>query len=397
MSLIELSKANPDSFNGYRARQIVAFAGDGKLRDNSDCSSQLRAFLTTVTSEQLSAYAAECLEKSFEDSGLVLQDVVNEIGRRLEFEVDDGRYRGTQNQIGYDGLWHVPGNPSILVEVKTTDTYNVTLDTIAAYKQKAIEAGIIPRNSSILFVVGRKDTGALEAQIRGSRYAWEMRVVGVESLLKLMKVKEKSSEDQTVAQIRDLLQPFEYTRVDRILEVVFSAATDAIDSDSAEAIETDSGTSSEKASHERTPREKLDAIRQTAIGALNDKSGLNLVKKRQALFRDPISDTNACISISKRYDDNLQPYWYAYHPRWNEFLTSATAGLMVFACVDRDEAYAVPVEQMQKFLPSLNQTERADGTAYWHIKLTTADDRLELFASKTGERFDLSEFRVPFP
>jgi hypothetical protein len=40
--------------------------------------------------------------------------------------------------------------------------------------------------SSILIVVGREDTGDLEAQIRGSRHAWDVRLISVDALLRLM-------------------------------------------------------------------------------------------------------------------------------------------------------------------------------------------------------------------
>jgi hypothetical protein len=34
-----------------------------------------------------------------------LQDIVNEIGKRLGYEVQNGRYQGVVNQSGFDGLW----------------------------------------------------------------------------------------------------------------------------------------------------------------------------------------------------------------------------------------------------------------------------------------------------
>ena len=65
-------------------------------------------------------------------------------------------------------------------------------------------------NASILIVVGREDTGALEAQVRGSRYAWDIRLISVERLLKLLQISEKSDDPSTLNQIRQLLQPFEW-------------------------------------------------------------------------------------------------------------------------------------------------------------------------------------------
>ena len=344
MSLIELSKSNPDGFGGYLVRQIVAFAGDGNLRDNSGCSDQLRLYFHTISSDRLASFAQECLEQAFTDSGFVLQDIVNELGRRLEFDVQNGRYRGVSNAIGFDGIWNVPGGASVLVEVKTTDTYNVSLETVAAYRSKAILEGSLGAESSVLFVVGRKDTGALEAQIRGSRFAWDMRVVGVESLLKLVRVKEKSSEDQTIIQIRELLRPFEYTRVDRILDVVFSAATDAIQSDEI-VPEPEPLDASEEAAYGhqqvRTPQPTIEEVRIQAAAALSKSLNANLIRKRQALFEDPETGARACITISKRYDSKLQPYWYAFHPKWDEFLAAGTSGHVVFGCVDRKQAFAM--------------------------------------------------------
>jgi hypothetical protein len=49
--------------------------------------------------------------------GFVLQDLVNEIGRRLSYDVRG--YQGVVNDIGFDGLWF-DGKNHIVVEVKTT-------------------------------------------------------------------------------------------------------------------------------------------------------------------------------------------------------------------------------------------------------------------------------------
>lgn len=398
MSLIALWKSNSDSFSNYLARQIVAFAGKGEIKDNSECSVELREFLQLIPFERLANYAKECLDQPFQDSGFFLQDVVNEIGRRLEFTVENGRYRGVSNAVGFDGLWRIPSGATILVEVKTTDTYNVSLDTISTYRSKFIATGDIPPDSSILFVVGRKETGSLEAQIRGSRYAWDMRVVGVESLLNLLRVKEQSSEDQTINQIRELLRPFEYTRVDRILDVVFSAALDVTQeaSDPIDDVGGDEHPEQSNAPHDRTPQNTIDSVRFKAAEAISKSKSINLVRQRQALYADPSKGIRACITVSKRYPNESQPYWYAFHPKWDDYLSSVGQGFMVFGCVDRTDAFAVPIEKMREFLPSLNQTVRADGSMYWHVKLAHGVAGMVMFASKTGERFDLEPYRVAF-
>jgi len=78
----------------------------------------------------------------------------------------------------------------VIVEVKTTDAYRISLDTIAGYRTRLQEQDTVGKNTSILLVVGREDTGELEAQVRGSRHAWDVRLISVDALVSLVKLKE---------------------------------------------------------------------------------------------------------------------------------------------------------------------------------------------------------------
>src|SRR5436190_8275799 len=82
MPLISIWKSNPETVSQMSIEQIVATAGNGKLLDNSDCSSELREYLSQVSSEKLAEYADHCLTSKYDAGGKVLQDVVNEFGRR---------------------------------------------------------------------------------------------------------------------------------------------------------------------------------------------------------------------------------------------------------------------------------------------------------------------------
>jgi hypothetical protein len=167
MPLLALWKADQSAVLSMNLQQIITTAGDGTLRDNSDCCSEFRAFLGSVSSEKLEEYADRCLTTSFPHSGRALQDIINEVGRRLDFDVTAGLYQGIVGGIGFDGLWVAPSGHSIVVEVKTTDTYRIQLAKIAKYRQDLAKQGIIKGESSILIIVGREDTGELEEQIRG--------------------------------------------------------------------------------------------------------------------------------------------------------------------------------------------------------------------------------------
>ena len=225
MPLLDLWGRSRAELEGKQAQQIIAIAGSGKLLDGGDASKEFRDFLSHVPSTHLARYAEECLNEKFESGGLALQDVVNQVGRRLGFQVEDGRYRGSSGQSGHDGLWKSSLGGEIIVEVKTTDAYRVALDVIAEYRKKLIqEAKVVEAKSSILIVVGRQDTGDLEAQIRGSRHAWDIRLVSVGSLIRLMLLKETVEDPQMLKKIAGVLVPQEFTRVDGIIDLVFSAA-----------------------------------------------------------------------------------------------------------------------------------------------------------------------------
>lgn len=84
MPLLELWKAKPQEFENYQVRQIVSFSGNGQLKDNSDACEEFREFLSLQDSGKLFEYAEQCLQDKFDDSGFVLQDIVNELGRRLD-------------------------------------------------------------------------------------------------------------------------------------------------------------------------------------------------------------------------------------------------------------------------------------------------------------------------
>ena len=71
-------------------KQIVTICGDGHLKDDTDCSRELRNILARVEAEKLFEYVNYCIEQPFEKSGQALQDVINELGRRLGYEVENG-------------------------------------------------------------------------------------------------------------------------------------------------------------------------------------------------------------------------------------------------------------------------------------------------------------------
>jgi hypothetical protein len=400
MPLLPILATNPQEIYALDLRQVVALCGNGRLTDGSECSQELRAFFKDAPSEHLFRYVETCLDEGFDKSGQVLQDIINELGRRLDFDVQNGNYSGRQNSIGFDGIWGALGARALVVEVKTTDAYRINLDTVASYRMRLIDAGQLGRTSSILIVVGRQDTGDLEAQIRGSRHAWDIRLISADSLIKLVKIKE-DAEESTVARIRELLVPFEYTRIDRIIELAFTAVTeigDAIEKEEAPVADeppNESALSATRSTHERTPKEVIEALRQKIIAALSMREGVPLIKKSRALYwsTDIEREVRVACTISKHYEKS-DSYWYAYHTDWNKPLSGAQKGYYVLGCSDIGTGYSIPLSWIQNKLQELYTSDDGGTNPYWHIHLVRKGAELVLRGDRSGRDYPISEFAV---
>lgn len=385
MSILEIWKSSKHQIEDKSIQQIIAFAGDGNLKDDGILSIEFREFLYHVPSSYLKKYSLQCLEKSFDSSGLVLQDIVNQVGRRLGFKVIDGRYRGTSNQIGFDGLWEYSDGHNVIVEVKTTDAYRFDLETFAEYRKSLIEDKTVSEaNSSILIVVGRMNTGDLEAQIRGSRHAWDIRLISIDALLKLMMLKEDLEDPHIIKRIHDILIPYEFTKLDKIIDIVFSTTEevkpDFLDPNSEE---TTSG-----------PKFTPVSFNEACIDRIQRHLSCNLIKRSQATFSTPDENIGVFCTVSKvheRSNSNTDFFWYAFHPHQKDFLEKSDKSYIAFGCGDENTILLIPSNKFTDHIGDLNITKRED-RLYWHVHITREEQKFSLHLKGKENRVDFTEF-----
>jgi hypothetical protein len=149
----------------------------------------------------------------------------------------------------------------------------------------------------------------------------------------------------------------------------------------------------EPAKQIRTDPDLLNRKRQQVVDAFSRLKGKELVRKSKTLFWSADHALRVCCAVSKRYAGDYQPYWYAYHPKWDEFLAEGSwEAYFILASMDRNEAYAVPYSWFQKNKQNLNQTDRGD-KSYWHIALTTIEGgNLAINLSRLGTKISLAPF-----
>ena len=386
MALIDLWRRDKAQLADKNIQQIIAFAGDGRLADGSAASAELRAYLQMIPSELLSKYAEQCLQEAFTDSGFALQDVVNEIGCRLDFKVTHGRYRGTSSQPGHDGVWADGDKHDIVVEVKTTDAFRVHLDTIAGYRQMLAKTGDIDLEaSSLLVVVGRQDTGDLEAQIRGSRHAWDMRVISIGALLRMLNLKEALEDPEVLHRIHEILIPMEFTRLDPIVEIAFAAVEDVkLGPDSEEGDDTD-GEPSEK---KFTPV----AFHAQCVARIEKKLNETLVKQSRASFASADGSVRVVCAVS-RFHERVKRFWFAFHPHQAKFLRGAKKSFVAFGCGDAKTLFLIPFADFEPWLGSFNKTEREE-RFYWHVKIKRRTKGYAMMGRAGTSDFDISAYEL---
>jgi hypothetical protein len=388
MSLLDLWKKTPDQIQAKQVQQLIAFAGEGHLADGNSASTEFRRFLSNVSSDLLLRYTDDCLQTKFDGSGFALQDVVNEIGSRLGFEVTPGRYRGTSSAIGFDGLWSGPEGNHIVVEVKTTDAYRIDLDTIAEYRRKLVAAGQAKEaTSSILIVVGRQDTGDLEAQIRGSRHAWDVRLISVDSLIRLLTIREEVEDPSIEVRIRAILVPREFTRVDGIIDLAFSATEEILHDEKALAV-TDQD------------EDKLDgrkfipvSFHEACVIRIMKVLNQQLVKRSRAMFTNADNSVVVLCAVSREYSQGSSTaYWFAFHPHQKAKLESTEQAFVAFGCGSPEKLVMIPFKVFAPWVDGMNQTHRDDGRSYWHVQIFDEDGRLVLHRKKDEARPDITKY-----
>lgn len=385
LGLVSLWKESRSQLDDKHLQQIIAFAGDGRLRDGGKTSEELRSFLPLVSSMHMERYANDCLQEGFPGSGLALQDIVNELGRRLGFDVRHGRYRGTPGQSGHDGLWGISDGRALVVEVKTTDAYRIDLNTIANYKRQLGETRDIDASrSSILIIVGRQDTGDLEAQIRGSRFAWDVRVISVDALLRMVKLKEEVEDPKTIRRMHDVLFPREFTRLDEIVELAFSTVADATE----EVEDEDDDQGKEK-------RFKPSAFHAECVKRIEASLGAQLVKQTKTAFSSPDQGLALVCAVSRTHSwSRAGAFWFAFHPHQREFLGRAKTAYVAFGCGSPETVILFPAKTFLPWLDRMNVTKKEERT-YWHVKIYRDGDRLLLVQTGDAIDIDVTPYRLP--
>ena len=335
-----MNKGGFEIYEGKTIEQIVSHCGDGKLKDGGDTQKELRDYLAGCDIKTLKRHTEECLkENKFDARGFVLQDIVNTLAKRLELKVEHGRYRGTQrdDDNGVDGVWKTDDH-AFVVEVKTTDTYRMNLNTISDYRDNLLQNQKIKNNNSLLLVMGdmSKDEN-LVAQVRGLPRAWDTRIITVGSLIQLVELKVEESSGLNLDYFYKVLKPFDYICVDGLVTLLNDIVSDVSDTEEDDILETEEKT--------RSIQKTNDSHRKRVLKTIETMHGGNLVQKGRTRFENSKTGELFFISFSKKHREKQNAYyWYTY----NYNPSNKCDFLALYTKEPKDWFYLIPVETIEK-------------------------------------------------
>jgi hypothetical protein len=202
--------------------RIVGLAGD--WNDGSRASEQFREIIgdEQATTDEIEAYLLEAMEGTERYHNRALQDLVNNIGRRLGFEVEYGVYQGRSDTIGYDGHWKstaTEDDTHLVVETKKTTAYSIDPGQAGDYMDELTNEESVDRSQVYgLYVIGEGDVETVAQTVFGSQYRDRMRVITAQRLLDLLEIQEDSGlrHDQVV----DVLLPINAVDVGQLVGLI---------------------------------------------------------------------------------------------------------------------------------------------------------------------------------
>jgi hypothetical protein len=395
MALIDLWQS--EDTRNRKLFQLITFAGNGKLGDGNSTSEEFRALLPEVSVDALARFADECLSEAFEGSGFALQDIINEAGRRLGYHVAPGYYQGRVAAGNQDALWTAPDGWKLVIETKTTATYQIHLGKIAGYRDKLLEQSeVVEDKSSILIIVGREKTDDFEAQIRGSRYAWIVRMISVRALFRLLRI--GLSDSAALQKVHRIFVPQEYTKVDGIIDLVFETAEAArvdLRDDGEEPFEEQRSEEPSDSDSDSGPGDSARYL--TRVGAdlkgacirrAEQKLGVKLTPQSGSFFVDKNSATGVMCAVSSRYRGDR--YWFAFHDRQQRALEGCARHFIVLGCGAADSVLCLEYDWFKQYLGSLNASKSTP--IYYHIHIDHVGSNWEMRLKGRDKSIDVTAF-----
>ncbi|APD47136.1 hypothetical protein BM449_00880 [Synechococcus sp. SynAce01] len=161
----------------------------------------------------------------------------------------------------------------------------------------------------------------------------------------------------------------EYTRVDEIIDLVFSTAEDILE-ETPEELAGEDGSEDTPSGRDPKEREKPVSFNLACVDKIGKFFNADLTKQSRVVFGDLDSGLTITCAVSKEYKNSSGPgYWFAFQQHQLEKLSEASSAYACFGCGSPEQIAVLPLEFIKSQLEGMNQTIREDGRLYWHVQI----------------------------
>lgn len=371
--------------------------------NNEEKKKELREFFGIIPLNKIEDYIEECTKSKSKSAkkdreGFIFQDLVNELGKRLDYDVKFGVYKGkkkakkTEKINGYDGLWTKGEDCSIVVESKVSDIF-LNLDTVNEYKEDLVKEGnISANNTSILIVLGREDQKNTTSLIKGSKYSENTVKITAESLVKLAKMKSTNKSRSLDERIKKILKSTTNCDADEIVDILFLENEENMPNKKLnkrlikkiKKVNADAEIYQEKMKNKMFINKNVKKLPvnfyESAVDNLEKTLKIKLHKQEgrsRILYTDNNKKYGILMSISKERKEKYQTkYWFAYHDRFSKYASECEYRYIAFSCGSENKIVLVPMADMEKHKNELNKTIKNE-KIHWHVHII--DDGKDIY------------------
>ena len=197
-----------------------------------------------------------------------------------------------------------------------------------------------------------------------------------------------------MSKIRDIIVPQEFTKVDGIIDLVFSTADEVKQESLA------NETEEEEPAEQASPKAKKFTpvqFRSACIDRISKITGETLIKRSAAIFSTPDEKHGLSCAISKEYNNpDNDGYWFAFHPSQKATLEKFETAHVCFGCGSEKHLLMIPREVFFSWLDLFNVTED-ETRKYWHVQIFHKDGKWSFYAKGGQKNIDGTKYYLEEP
>ncbi|MDQ2817378.1 MAG: hypothetical protein M3T49_04095 [Candidatus Eremiobacteraeota bacterium] len=220
-----------------------------------------------------------------------------------------------------------------------------------------------------------------------------MRLISVDALIRLMKIKEEVEDPGTRARIHHVLLPRDFIRLDGVVDLLFSTAEEVTRDDTAPPGERmDSEPALATISKKKTSKFTPVAFHEACAARISQHLGSTLIKRSRAMFSSPDERVAVLCAVSRAHGPpRRSSYWFAFHPHQKQIIEGAQTAYVGFGCGSPDAILLLPVGDFVPLLGNLNVTNLED-RFYWHIAISRDGQTYSLHQKKGLPKIALTKY-----